>query len=317
MRSEFKNRDLFTKFLFSLMIVIGSWLFFQIFSVLTGGLIFDLKMEDLKSILTNLHDPVYVGYLKYVQTISSIGLFVVSSIIIATLLSEKPFVFLKLNILPQGIMTFLVIMLMFFSLPLNNFLGYLNAQLQLPEFLSWLQNYFENKEADGIKIMNSFLAINSFRGLLINIFVIAVIPALGEELFFRGILQDILARWTKSNHWGVIITGLAFALLHFQFLSLLPRIVQGILLGYLFLWTKSLWYPIIAHFINNAVAVVFYHYYFQEKVNDSMETMGTPDGFAWAALYSLVAVGLIFYLIRKISSEGDALLKCNTNRDLD
>jgi len=304
MRSELKNRDLLTQFLFSLMIFVGSWILFQILAMLTGGLIFNLKMEDLKHVMTNLENPVFLNYLKYVQTLSSIGMFVVSTLIIASLLSEKPFQFLRLNIAPEMLMVLLVVLLMTISIPMNNFFGYINAQLQLPDFLSGLQSYFENKEVSGTKIMNSFLGSTSFSGLLLNLFIIAIVPALGEEFFFRGILQNILIRWTNNKHWGIIITGLAFALLHFQFLSLLPRIAQGILLGYLFLWTKSLWYPIIAHFINNALAVIFYHYYFQERVNDSMETVGTPDGYAIASLISVAGVVLILYLINRISLEG-------------
>ncbi|MCF8378976.1 MAG: CPBP family intramembrane metalloprotease [Bacteroidales bacterium] len=302
-----KNRDLLTQFLFSLMIFVGSWLFFQILSMLTGGLIFGLKMDDFRYILTNLDDPVNINYLKYVQTLSSIGMFIISSLIIARLLSEKPFEFLALDKTPEILILILVITLMTVSIPMNNYFGYINAQLQLPEFFNKLQVYFENKEAEGTRIMNSFLNSSSFSGLLLNLFIIAVVPAIGEELFFRGILQNMMIRWTKNSHWGILITGFAFALLHFQFLSLLPRIAQGILLGYLFLWTKSLWYPIIAHFINNALAVVFYHYYFMEKVNDGMETIGTPDGYAFAAILSLAGVVLLLYLIARISGEKQAL----------
>ncbi|MCF8391322.1 MAG: CPBP family intramembrane metalloprotease [Bacteroidales bacterium] len=289
------------------MIFVGSWLFFQILSMLTGGLIFGLKMDDFRYILTNLDDPVNINYLKYVQTLSSIGMFIISSLIIARLLSEKPFEFLALDKTPEILILILVITLMTVSIPMNNYFGYINAQLQLPEFFNKLQVYFENKEAEGTRIMNSFLNSSSFSGLLLNLFIIAVVPAIGEELFFRGILQNMMIRWTKNSHWGILITGFAFALLHFQFLSLLPRIAQGILLGYLFLWTKSLWYPIIAHFINNALAVVFYHYYFMEKVNDGMETIGTPDGYAFAAILSLAGVVLLLYLIARISGEKQAL----------
>lgn len=298
-----KNRDLFTQFLFSLMIVVGSWLFFQLLSMLAGGLIYNLDATELRQLLTNLDNPVYVNYLKFVQTLSSIGMFVVSSLIIVSLLSEKPFKFLALDKTPETFMVLLVVILMCITIPVNNYFGYINAQLQLPEFLNGLQNYFENKEVEGKKIMNSFLDIGTIKGLLVNLFIIAVIPAFGEEFFFRGILQNMLIRWTKSNHWGIILTGLAFALLHFQFLSLLPRVIQGILLGYLFLFTKSLWYPIIAHFINNALAVVFYHYYFQDRVNDGMETIGTPDGNVWPAIIAMAGILLIFYLIKRISLE--------------
>ncbi len=298
MRHGLKDRDYLTQFLFSLLIVIGSWLFFQLFSMLTGGLIFDVKIWELSDLITNLNNQEYVDYLKYIQAMSSIGMFVVSSFIIAFLLSNSPSRFLGLDIKPISILSILVLVLAVIALPMNNFLGYFNANLQLPEFLGGVQEYFELKEEQGEKIMESFLGSSSIGGLYVNLIIIAVIPALGEELFFRGILQNILVRWTGNKHWGVIITGVAFALLHFQFLSLLPRIAQGILLGYIFLWTKSLWYPIMAHFVNNALAVVFYHYYYQEKLSDGMETIGTPDANISMAAISIIGLAVILYFIK-------------------
>ncbi len=303
MRHGLEDRDFLTQFLFSLLIVIGSWLFFQVLSILTGGFIFDIKLNEIGSLISNLDNPTYVNYLKYMQVLSSVGMFVVSSFIIAHLLSSNPLGFLGLTIKPGVLMSALVIALAVIALPMNNFFGYFNANLKLPEFLNGLQNYFELKEGQGERIMESFLGNSSVGGLYINLMIVAVIPALGEELFFRGILQNILVRWIGNKHWGVIITGLTFALVHFQFLSILPRIVQGILLGYLFLWTKSLWYPILAHFVNNAIAVIFYHYYYQEKLGNGMETIGTPDANIFIAIYSIIGVGLIFYSIKKISDE--------------
>ena len=307
MKHGLKDRDYLTQFLFSLLIVIGSWLFFQLFSMLTGGLIFNIKMGELGDLLTNLSNQKYVDYLKYIQAMSSIGMFVVSSFIIAFLFSNSPFGFLGLDIKPVLLISVLMLALAIIALPMNNFLGYFNAKLQLPEFLDGVQKYFEHKEEQGEKIMESFLGGATVGGLYVNLLIVAVIPAVGEELFFRGILQNILVRWTGNKHWGVIITGVAFALLHFQFLSLLPRIAQGILLGYLFLWTKSLWYPIMVHFVNNAVAVIFYHYYYQEKLSDGMETIGTPDANISMAAISIIGIGLILYSIKRISGEGQII----------
>jgi len=75
------------------------------------------------------------------------------------------------------------------------------------------------------------------------------------------------------------------------------------LLGYIFLWTKSLWYPIMAHFVNNAIAVIFYHYYYQEKLSDGMETIGTPDANISMAAISIIGLALILYLIKRIAEE--------------
>src|SRR5207344_1198984 len=97
----------------------------------------------------------------------------------------------------------------------------------------------------------------SVLSLAINLFIIAFLPALGEELFFRGMMQKLFSQLTKNNHLAIIITSIIFSAIHLQFYGFLPRMVLGIFLGYLLVWSGSLWLPILAHFVNNASAVLF------------------------------------------------------------
>ena len=90
-----------------------------------------------------------------------------------------------------------------------------------------------------------------------NILIIAIMAGIGEELMFRGVIQKILIGWTKDIHLGILYTAIIFSTIHFQFYGFVPRMILGMVLGYLYIWSKSLWVPVIAHAINNALTVTF------------------------------------------------------------
>jgi len=288
---------------FVLLTVLASWVIFQLLSMLSAMLFYDLTLVDISSAMSNLEDPVIIGFLKYVQAITSIGMFIVASLIISWFISEHPMRFLELDRHKGIAITLLVILLMIFSLPMNNFLTYLNQSLKLPEGLSWLQEYFIEQETSMEKVMERFLRPENSLSLFVNLFVIAIIPAIGEEMLFRGIIQKIFIRWFGNIHTGILVTALLFGVLHFQFLSLLPRFVLGIIIGYLFVWTRTLWMPILAHFIVNATAVVFYHFHYSDLIGLEMETVGTPESHLSYAFLSLTFVVITLFVIRRVMKE--------------
>ncbi len=302
-RVNLENRRFSEQFIFILLIVLGSWLFFQVISLLTGLWIFNIGMGEVPTLIDNLDEPNTINFLKYIQTISSIGLFAVPSLIIASMMGKRTGEYLELDRFPAYSVIILASLIMVLSLPLNNLLSFWNSQLQLPSGLSSVQEYFENKEEQGGELMKSFLDNPSKTALIINLFVIAVVPSFAEELFFRGILQKLFINWTKNVHIGILITGLVFGLLHFQFLSAVPRIFQGIIIGYLFYWTKSLWIPIIAHLVNNSFAVLFYFYYYKGKIGGEMEELGTPERGYYYALIAGILIAYLLIVIRRRMKE--------------
>jgi hypothetical protein len=89
------------------------------------------------------------------------------------------------------------------------------------------------------------------RALLIG----AVVPAFAEEVLFRGLLQRSLEEVYPIRR-AVIVTAMIFGILHFNPLSVVPLILIGAYLGFLAYYTQSLALPIVAHFLNNAIAIV-------------------------------------------------------------
>ena len=126
--------------------------------------------------------------------------------------------------------------------------------------------------------------------MILNLFIIAILPAVGEEFFFRGVLQKILIRLFKSGHVAIWVTAFIFSAIHFQFFGFVPRFILGLIFGYLFFWSSTLWLPVISHFINNAVPVIMAYIQGMEKFNALSDT---PLWKLALALPLPVAIGLV------------------------
>ncbi|MFA5196683.1 MAG: CPBP family intramembrane glutamic endopeptidase, partial [Bacteroidales bacterium] len=133
-------------------------------------------------------------------------------------------------------------------------------------------------------------------GFFINILMIAVLPAIGEEFFFRGVLQRLLGEWFKNVHVAVIVTAVIFSAFHLQFYGFLPRFLLGMFLGYIFYWSGSLWVPIIVHFINNGLAVVVAWLSARGMVDFNFETFGSSDNLFVIISSGVIVAGLMFVL---------------------
>ncbi|HYE55844.1 MAG TPA: CPBP family intramembrane glutamic endopeptidase, partial [Chitinophagaceae bacterium] len=161
-----------------------------------------------------------------------------------------------------------------------------------------LHNTIKSTEELYERILSRFLQMDSPGDLMINLVVVALLPAVGEELFFRGCAQNILERWTKSPVIAIVLSSFGFALLHGTFFKFLPILLLGIVLGTLFYITRNLWYSIFFHFLNNAVALLASYY---AQRNDFMKQLAENEVkfSVWAGLISLLLTVGIFYFMRK------------------
>ena len=136
-----------------------------------------------------------------------------------------------------------------------------NQNLHLPQTLAPLEAWMREKEK-GIEGITKYLTtFHTIGQLLVAILVIAVIPAVGEEVLFRGILQRNISYWTGSVHAGVWLAAALFSAIHVQFLGFFPRMLLGALFGYLYVWSGNLWMPMLAHFVNNGFTVLMVFLY--------------------------------------------------------
>jgi membrane protease YdiL (CAAX protease family) len=161
----------------------------------------------------------------------------------------------------------------------------------------------KDKEALGARITEAFLSTTSAGGLTVNLIMIAVLPALAEELLFRGVLAKLFRDWTRSNHLAVMISAFVFAAIHLQFYGFLPRFLLGVALGYLFFWSGSLWLPIAAHFTNNFLSVMVEFLFRKGLIPTNAENFGFTTS-AWLTGFSFITVVLILYLIFRLARKG-------------
>ena len=134
------------------------------------------------------------------------------------------------------------------AFPVAQFAIWLNQQIPLPEWMI-------QKEDAANEMIKGILTMKHPVELIFTLFVVAVLPAIGEELVFRGMLQQQLQRLVKPI-LAIWITAIIFSAIHFQFEGFIARMILGAVLGYLFYWTNNLWVPIIAHFVTNGIQVI-------------------------------------------------------------
>ncbi|WP_031530480.1 CPBP family intramembrane glutamic endopeptidase [Dyadobacter crusticola] len=157
---------------------------------------------------------------------------------------------------PSPVIWLLAFLLVLVFIPLNSKFIEWNAAMNLPDALSGLEIWMRQKE-DQLSVMTAFLTnYKTFSQLLIALFVVTLLPAVGEEALFRGVIQTKLLKATSNPHAAIWISAAIFSAIHFQFYGFLPRMMLGALFGYLFYWTGNFWVAVLAHFVNNGFVLV-------------------------------------------------------------
>ncbi|HSM46850.1 MAG TPA: CPBP family intramembrane glutamic endopeptidase [Draconibacterium sp.] len=302
--SAFRDMKPLSQLMFSIFVVIASFLAFMVLSLVIAIPLFGLDSMLSIPTLDELDSPESIRVLKYFQVVQSIGIFVVPPFILAWLYHGKIAEYLNLDKRVNFESVFLVLVLSFAASPFVNFIGGLNENMQFPEWLSGVENWMRNAEDKAAEITEAFLKVETVGGLAFNIFMIAFLPAIGEELLFRGVIQRIFTNWSRNYHWGIWISALLFSALHMQFYGFVPRVFLGVLFGYLLVWSGSMWLPIIAHFINNGVAIVAIYLIDKELLNPEIEEIGSTSDSFYMAVISLALIIIILMMIKRQNSKG-------------
>lgn len=169
-----------------------------------------------------------------------------------------------------------------------------NINLKFPEFMKEFEDWAMQEEERLAKLTDALTDFKSIGDLMIGILVIALLPAIGEELVFRGMLQRELWRSTQNVHLAIWVSSAIFSAIHMQFYGFIPRLLLGALFGYLYYWSGNLLIPMFSHFFNNAFAVVMVYMNHLKLIDINIE-----NGEAAPPIYvitGLVAtVGLLYF----------------------
>ena len=230
-----------------------------------------------------------IATLKWIQAISSLVVFLLPSALYALFTFRGNYTgYLGFKPPVKPAMYLLGVACMLLAFPLVFWLGEINQMIPMPESIIEL----EKKAATQ---MERFLKVTGPADIFINIIIIALLPSICEEVFFRGAMQRVMIHITRRPWAGIIVTAALFSALHFQFQGFLPRMFLGVLLGALYWFSGSLWTSILAHFVTNAVQVIAASYA-TRYINEN------PVVPVYLALASAIAVFGILILYQRMSN---------------
>ena len=269
--------------------VVGSAAVLPIWIGMTGKSVFTMEKD--------MFNPAYVNALKVIQVVSTIIIFFVPAVITARIASKKPFQRLGLQPGVKINRAIAAILILFCALPLVGFLAEVNKAIPISAGLKKVFDNMESQYAEQVKLMATFKTPLDY---IIALFIIALMPAIVEELFFRGAMQNIFMRWFKNPWLVIFITAFIFSAIHFSWYGFIPRLALGMILGYIFYYTGNLWYSISAHFFNNALMVTILYWQYTKDKKIDMEVGDSAPW--WAGAISAALVIGLFLLLKKMSA---------------
>lgn len=201
----------------------------------------------------------------------------------------------------QHILFVLAILFMVAFSPTMEWISKLNMGMSLPDSFKSIEVWMREKEDSMAMLTKNMVMVDRWDLLFINIFAIAVMPAIAEEYFFRGAMMKIFDRMFINRHVSIWVTAIIFSAIHVQFFGFVPRMLLGAFFGYMLLWTQNIWIPILAHFVNNASVVIIAFYFTREgKTFEELQSYGDSSIFMYIASFILsIVIGWYFYIKSK------------------
>ncbi|WP_236612858.1 CPBP family intramembrane glutamic endopeptidase [Cesiribacter andamanensis] len=262
----------------------------QFLAVLLCMALFGTGFEETTQLAGSLSHPYARPILYILQFFSAVGGFLAGPLVyvyhyeserLTTLINKRGWAIIPLLLLLLSTLAFMMA---------NSLLIEWNANLVLPETFKTFESWAQQKEAYLQRLTLYLTTFPSALHFVAALLIIALLPALGEELFFRGLMQPLLQRTLGNAHVAIWGTALIFSLFHFQFYGLLPRLFLGALFGYLYYWSGNLLMPIMAHFINNGLSLLL-RYLYQLELTELDTTQTVSLSGTSILLFLLVGIG--------------------------
>lgn len=231
--------------------------------------------------------PKVLGYLKLTQFLYTLVVYLLPPVFFAFLIDSRAGNWLRIDRKPRFLPVILAFLIMLVALPFVSYTGDWNHTWP---FSPELRKMEEQTEA----LTRVLLYMPDFSSLLVNLLIIAVIPAIAEEFFFRGVVQRLFVRMMPEMPWlAVFIAALCFSSIHMQWMDFVPRLLLGFLLGAIFYLSGNLWLSILGHFLNNGLQVVMVYLYQTKLIKtDPMST--EPTEWYFAAISLALTIGAIW-----------------------
>jgi len=296
----FSGSSPFTQLIMIGFIMVTCVLLLMFAGILFVPLILGIPITELLNGANNGEMEQNLNLMRYMQTLQSFGLFIIPAFFAAYLFSGTAAGYYDLGRTTRAKWFGATLLLMLAAIPCINLMAALNEMIVFPKCLSGLEQRPKDFEEAAQQTTKLFLNVDGIGGMFFNIFMIALLPALGEELIFRGLLQKVFAKWTGNVHVAIVITGFLFSLMHLQFYGFFPRWLLGVMFGYLLVWSGTIWLPIFAHFVNNAVAVFFSYMICKGVISEKVEDFGASfSDIPFTIVTTAVAAWLLWKIYHK------------------
>lgn len=295
MRGLLKTKPAYNQLLMLVSVVLVSFFIIGLMGTLLLSAVTGISLSEMQDLSKlDFNQPSVINFLRGMQLVQFISLFIIPVFICTRLFSMKPKNYLGLKPPSHSGYIMAGVGVMLVAIPFTGLLGELNRNVSFPSGIeSWLK---EQEESAG-KTIKALLSKSTVKDLLLNIIFIAGLAAVGEELLFRGMAQRLFIKWFKSPWAGIIVAAALFSAMHMQFYGFLPRFTLGILLGAIYWYSGSLWVAILAHFIYDA-ALITAAYFYPELLAD--ENNMALSGMALTGTVSfLLVVLLVTWMKRK------------------
>ncbi|MDX5339094.1 MAG: CPBP family intramembrane metalloprotease [Cyclobacteriaceae bacterium] len=291
-----KRKNWLLSLVVTVLVTFGVLILLQAFALAFVPTLFNITLEELLGLMSGNYDvPNGRMAMLFVQGIGSGIGFWVSAWIITRFIDKAELYWEVQN--QRFVPKFFLIALgiTFGGMLFNGLLIYWNAQLSLPESLSNLENWMQDMETQLMELTKFLTDFQTVPELLAGILVIGIFAGIGEEMFFRGVIQPKMQSYLKSSHWGIWVTAIIFSAIHIQFYGFVPRVFLGALFGYMYHYSGSLWYPILAHILNNSVTVLMVYFANQGVIEFDLESTDTVSYPAAAIGLLLLIVGFLYF----------------------
>ncbi len=274
--------------------------------LITGG-IFTLLVAKaflhvpLANLETALLDPANAELSRFLQVTGTCWMMALPAIFFAVIVYRKPFSFLGFNTALSIKQLVLIVLIMFAALFVSDMFGEFNEWIPIPQKMAV---YFQALENGYDKDVVALTNMKNLSDYIISLMVIALAPAIFEEMVFRGCLQQVIVSLTRNVFWGIFITSALFSAFHQSYYGFLPRLFLGMALGYIFYYSKNIWLNILAHFCNNAVGVTQI-YLISRQGKFTTEAL---EGQTFPWYYGLAAAAAVYFLFVVFKKESDEIV---------
>jgi membrane protease YdiL (CAAX protease family) len=289
------------KFLLSLVVVALSLVMLSGFGLQIAELLTGINLAGDGEI--DYSDLATINAIRISNTIGNFG-FLVGGLTFSWLCSNQIGSYFNLKGGFKFKYVWVIIVVFILATPAGNFLSIINEMIYPGEVIDELQD-------TSYQVKSAMLNTSSGWTVILNILTIALVPAICEEMFFRGVLLRLSYQGTGKIHLGVLFSALIFALFHFEFDNILSITFMGVILGYLYVYSGTILVPILLHFLNNSIYIILS----AVSAGALAETTVRTELMIWIVSGLVCLFLLLFFLKRSVNQEGWNLMQGSLLRD--